>query len=390
MADGPTREATSEARPAALPRDVARAVEWSRSHLSEPIHLDALARVAGVRPRTLEAHFARFLGTTPLGWLRDERLTHARRALLAPEGTATVTDVAVQCGYVSQLGRFAAHYCRRFGELPSATLRRIRRSRPDAFEDVHDEATRLTWRALPAAYAVAPLPCGQALEELARAQELAPRYGLPKALAAWCTAQRAAHHFGPTSEEDSARAVRLAEEAARLAPADSLSLTLASGALTLAHRLDEAARLLDRALALDPRSPFAWVRRAWASAYAGDAAAALRQFETTLHLMPFEPIRHLAFIGIGCAHFVAGRYGPAARWAQAGVECSPDSFWAARVVAAAAVHAGAGAEGRRIVNELRRKDPGLTVNVARRAWPFPPAVMDRLADGLSVAGLPRE
>ena len=48
-----------------------------------------------------------------------------------------------------------------------------------------------------------------------RAQEVAPSYGLPKALAAWCSSQRAAHHFSSTSQEDSARAVRLAAEAIR-------------------------------------------------------------------------------------------------------------------------------------------------------------------------------
>ncbi len=389
MTDRPARGATSTEPAAALPRDVVRVLDWSRGHLDEPIRLNALARIAGVPPRTLETHFMRFLGTTPLGWVRQARLTHARRTLLASEGHVNVTDVAMDCGF-SQLGRFAAQYCRRFGELPSETLRRIRRSRPDAFEDVDDEATRLAWRAFPAAYAVAPGPCNQALEEMEQAQELAPSYGLPRALAAWCWSQRAAHHFGSTSQEDTARAVRLAGEASRLAPADSLVLTLASGALTLAHRLDEAGRLLDRALALDPASPWAWVRRAWASAYSGHADTALRQFTTTLHLMPFEPIRHLAFIGIGCAHFIAGRYGRAARWAQAGVEAYPDSLWAARVVAASAVHAGARAEGRRVVGRLLRKDPSLTVSVARRAWPFPPPVMDRLADGLAIAGLPRE
>ena len=388
MADG-SEDATSPEATAALPRDLARVLEWSRGHLHEPIRLSDLARIGGVPPRTLETHFMRFLGATPMGWVRQARLTHARRALLAAEGQESVSDVALSSGF-SQLGRFAAQYARRFGELPSETLRRIRRAQPDAFEDVHDEATRLAWRALPAAFAVAGRPCTEALEDMERAQELAPSYGLPKALAAWCFGQRAAHHFGSTPQADSARAVQLAAEACRLAPGDSLVLTLASGALTLAHRLGEADRLLDRALALDPGSPWAWVRRAWASAYSGDADAALRQFTTTLHLMPFEPIRHLAFIGMGCAHFAAGRYGHAARWAQAGVEAYPDSFWAARVVAASAVHAGARADGRRVVGRMLRKDPSLTVSVARRAWPFPPSFMDRLADGLAKAGLPRD
>ena len=389
VTDRPAREERASGAGAALPRDVVRVLEWSRAHPDEPIRLQALARVAGVSSRTLEAHFMRFLGMTPLGWAREARLTHARRALLASEGRTTVTDVATDCGF-SQLGRFAAQYCRRFGELPSETLRRIRRTRPDAFEDVDDEATRLAWRALQAAFAVAPGPCRQVLDDMELAQELAPSYGLPKALAAWCWSQRAAQHFGSTPQEDTARAVRLAADACRAAPGDSLVLTLASGALTLAHRLDEADRILDRALALDPGSPWAWVRRAWSSAYSGDAVTALRQFTTTLHLMPFEPIRHLAFIGIGCAHFVAGRYGRAARWAQAGVEANPGSFWGARIVAAAAAHAGARADACRIVRRLLHEDPGLTVRVARRAWPFPPTVMDRLADGLAIAGLPRD
>lgn len=380
MVEGPHRPA--------LPRDLVRAQAWARASLGEPIRFGMMARAAGVPPRTLEAHFRRFLGVTPMQWLRDERLSHARRALLADGGSATVSGAALAAGF-GQLGRFAAHYAARFGELPSETLRRIRSARPDAFEDVEDEATRLAWRALPAAFAVAPGPCRDALEDLEQALEFAPRYGMPRALAAWCYGQRAAQHFGGEPREDIARAIRLASEAVRLAPDDALALTLASGAFTLAKQLGEANRLLDRALTLDPSSPWAWVRKAWASAYAGDSPAALRQFTTVLHLMPFEPIRHLAFIGIGCAHFVAGRYGAAARWAVEGVRAGPGSFWGARVAAAAAVHAGARDEGRRIVRDVLRDDPGLTVTLARQAWPFPGPVMERLADGLAAAGLPR-
>lgn len=36
-----------------------------------------------------------------------------------------------------------------------------------------------------------------------------------------------------------------------------------------------------------------------------------------------------------------------------------------------------------------RKDPNLTVAVARAAWPFRPAFMEQLADGLASAGIPR-
>jgi AraC-like DNA-binding protein len=388
MADRNPQKPRNSRSAAPLPRDLACALEWLRGHVHEPVRLAKLAEVAGVPARTLEAHFKQFLGTTPLGWVRQERLVRARRALIASDGRANVTNVALENGF-SQLGRFSARYFRQFGELPSETLRRIKAAQPAAMNDVDDEAIRLTWRALPAAFAVAPKQCAAALEDLARAQELAPTYGLAKALAAWCWGQRAAQHFSATPNEDQARALRLAAAARALAPSDSMALTLVSGALTLAHRLDEADQLLESALAHDPWSPVAWLRHGWAAAYYGDPETAIRELRTTLHLMPFEPIRHVAFIGIGCAHFAAGRYERAARWIQTATEAFPGSFWAMRVAAAAMVHSGARAEGRRVVRQLLRKDPNLTVAVAEKAWPFPPNFMARLVDGLETAGLPR-
>ena len=52
----------------------------------------------------------------------------------------------------------------------------------------------------------------------------------------------------------------------------------------------------------------------------------------------------------------------------------PGSFWAQRVAVAAAALTGARAEARRMGRQLMRKDPDLTVAVARQAWPFTPAL----------------
>ena len=59
-----------------------RVLEWLRGHLSEPVDLEKLAQIAGIRPRTLETHFRMFLGNTPLGWVRRMRLARARQELL--------------------------------------------------------------------------------------------------------------------------------------------------------------------------------------------------------------------------------------------------------------------------------------------------------------------
>ena len=372
--------------PSALPADLIRALEWLRGHLSGPVQLDILAEVSGAPPRTLERHFRMFLGATPLGWMRRMRLARARQALLHASHEASVTGIALSSGF-TQLGRFAAEYRRAFGELPSRTMRRSAKLLPRDRE--FDEAMRLTLLALPFAFAVAPKQCNAALEELGRPQELAPGYGLPKAVAAWCWGQRASHRFSSTPDGDRTLSLQLAQEAYELAPNDALTLTLSSGALVLARRLEEADRRLEHALALDPGLAYAWVRRGWMSAYLGDSETAVHELTTALHLMPFEPLRHISFIGMGCAHFAAGRYDRAVRWVESALLASPGSFWAQRVAVAAAAMTGAHSEARRMGRQLMRKDPDLTVAEARHAWPFTPGFMSRLGDGLEIAGLPR-
>jgi tetratricopeptide (TPR) repeat protein len=215
-------------------------------------------------------------------------------------------------------------------------------------------------------------------------------YSLPIALSAWCWAQRAAHGFATTPpRRDRDHALQLAEQACRVATNDALALTLASGAFTLAHRLEEADRLLERALVLDPWLSYAWVRRGWESVYIGDPDAAYRELRIALHLTPLGPLRHIVFIGIGCAHFASERYERAARWVLSGTDVFPGAFWADRVAVAAAAHGGTNAHARRIARRLLRKDPHLTVERARHGWPFRPEFMDRLCDGLAAAGLPR-
>lgn len=66
----------------ALPTDLVRPLDWLGHNLSEPIQLERLADIAGVRPRTLETHFRTFLRTTPLGWVQPMRLARARQQLL--------------------------------------------------------------------------------------------------------------------------------------------------------------------------------------------------------------------------------------------------------------------------------------------------------------------
>jgi AraC-like DNA-binding protein len=107
----------------AAPRSVKRAEDYVRSHVDEPITLLDMAQAAGVSPRALQEAFKRFRGTSPMQYLRDQRLDHVQADLAGRAQGETVTNIAYKWGF-TQLGRFARDYRRRFGEAPSQTLKR--------------------------------------------------------------------------------------------------------------------------------------------------------------------------------------------------------------------------------------------------------------------------
>ncbi|PUB31918.1 AraC family transcriptional regulator [Promicromonospora sp. AC04] len=91
-----------------------------------------LARAANTSTRALYDGFRRWLGTTPMEYQRQIRLRRAWIELRAADPdaeTTTVTEVASRLGFTN-LGRFAAGYRQRFGELPSMTLQRCREASP--------------------------------------------------------------------------------------------------------------------------------------------------------------------------------------------------------------------------------------------------------------------
>ena len=108
-----------------LPRDVKKALELFRTDPARDDSVGEIAAACGVARRTLEKHFRRFLCRSLIEVRRDLRLEQARRALLAAATPDAVTEIALRSGF-NHLGRFAALYRARYGESPSATLRRSR------------------------------------------------------------------------------------------------------------------------------------------------------------------------------------------------------------------------------------------------------------------------
>jgi len=116
-----------QAAPVALApgsRRLALALEFLHAHAHEPIGVADVAAAADLSVRGLQVALQRSLDVSPTVLLRQIRLDRVRAdlAVATPE-TSTVGAAARRWGF-SHLGRFSASYLERFGEHPSATLRR--------------------------------------------------------------------------------------------------------------------------------------------------------------------------------------------------------------------------------------------------------------------------
>lgn len=101
---------------------VRRARDIIHDELDDTLSITALSARVGVSARSLQNGFRRFLGVTPVEYLRRHRLEMLHRVLIAAEPEESVTSLMLECG-ISNFGRYAQFYKRQFGCLPSLTLR---------------------------------------------------------------------------------------------------------------------------------------------------------------------------------------------------------------------------------------------------------------------------
>ena len=104
-----------------VPAYMRRAERFIREHHAAPLDVAAIAEGSGVSPRTLQYGFRRYRRATPMNFLRDIRLSFARRALIDGRG-ASIHSVALSVGYRSD-SQFARDYRASFGESPTETRR---------------------------------------------------------------------------------------------------------------------------------------------------------------------------------------------------------------------------------------------------------------------------
>jgi len=113
--------------PAAAPRHVRQIEEYIEANWQQPISIATLMSLTDISARGIFKAFQRSRGYSPMAFAKRVRLQHARRMLSDAATASTVTAVAFACGFAN-LGHFAKDYREMFGERPSDTLERTRRS----------------------------------------------------------------------------------------------------------------------------------------------------------------------------------------------------------------------------------------------------------------------
>lgn len=116
-----TRPAGAGGSSSPLSPRVRQAMDFMLDRLGEPVSVTAVAEACGTSARSLQAAFRSELETTPVRWLRVQRLERAHALLASGAPGLSVTDVAYRCGFF-HLGEFGAAFRTRYGVTPSALL----------------------------------------------------------------------------------------------------------------------------------------------------------------------------------------------------------------------------------------------------------------------------
>jgi adenylate cyclase len=220
-----------------------------------------------------------------------------------------------------------------------------------------------------------------------RALELDPRFGLVAALAGVCYMQNVTQGYAVDPQFDRKEAVRLSRLA--LSIDDSDPEALAWACLTSAFMVGDCERemeLVDRSVALNPNSFYAWQCRGQVYRIAGLLEEALRSFERAIRTSPVDPLLHFTFNGMAYAFIELGRFDEAVAAGKKAQRQNPSYVPPYRCLASAFAHLGRDAEAREAAARVLETDPAFTISafIARGGQ----SNAKLLIEGLRKAGLP--
>lgn len=323
--------------------------------------------------------------------LRLWHAEHRERLRLCFELSEAVTGTVAWSGHVE--GDADAPFAlqdrlaRLIGEGIGPALQRAEIGRAGRAAPRDLDAWGLAMRAMPLLFTATPEGASRALELLDRAIDADPSYALPMALTAWAHGQRIMYNSSDDPAEERERSLQLARRAALFGADDPLELTARCAVHMMLGEFEIAEGLVGRALVQDPSNGWAWARSGWLQTYRGNPGTALRHFRRALRF-EMRGSRANTLLGIGCAHFDAGRYAAAARSIECALREQPTMAYCNRSLSVSYARLGEHGKARRSAEALRRYHPGLAISDIVAAVPFQPGFIERLANGLEDLGLP--
>lgn len=222
-----------------------------------------------------------------------------------------------------------------------------------------------------------------------RAIEIDPNYAQAHAhLARWHSL-----HVGEGRSESTANDRRMAglmaERAAKLDGRDAWVLATAGHIKSfLFKQFDEALDMFERALHLNPISVTALFRSGTTLAYLGRGEEALERVHNAMQLSPFDYQTFSFCTTKGIASIVNARYDEAVKSLRRAVSLNPNYRASARLLIAARSLAGETTEARELAKEFLQAEPTFRVSQFGAWYPLQPPHLERVLDGLRMAGLP--
>jgi adenylate cyclase len=216
-----------------------------------------------------------------------------------------------------------------------------------------------------------------------------PTYGLAAGLGAWARGQQVAYNWAVDVAAERAEGERLIEIATQTVGDDPTALTaLASAMMQLGGDVRQAVAFAERALNLDPNHSWAWMRKGFGLVYLGQPEEGLKAFEQSAHLSPLDPFAFNVHLGMGLAHFAAGRPDKAIEMARQALAERPGLTWPYRDLSTYYAAAGKMVQAKDALEKFVYLRPAMTAATLRDGLRFmEPALLDRYVGGLEQAGL---
>jgi TolB-like protein len=267
-------------------------------------------------------------------------------------------------------------------QLQQAEMERAKR-KPTESLDVYD----IFFRGMASLYQWTLEGTGEALDLFHRAVELDPDFASAYGMGAFCYMWRKVNGWMTDQVQESAEAERLARRAVDLGQDDAVAL--AFGGYTLARvvgDLEAGAAFIDRALVLNPNLAGAWAYSGWTRIWLGEPDIAIEHLAMAMRLSPLDPFIHHRQGATAIAHFCAGRYDEASRWA--GKALQPNYVAGIHIAAASNALAGRIGQAEKLSAKLLQLDPGFRVSSLKDRFSFRrPEDLARFEEGLRKAGL---